>query len=102
MNALVDSRRPEVDALCRTLRVRSLDIFGSAATGRFDPYTSDIDAIVEFETMTPAQYVEAYFSLKEGLERLFERPVDLLSSSSIKNPYFRQSVEASRVRIYAA
>jgi hypothetical protein len=57
---------------------------------------------VEFETMTPAQYAEAYFSLKEGLERPFERPVDLLSSSSTKNPYFRQSVEASRVRLYAA
>ena len=99
MDPLITSRRAEVDDLCRRLRVRCLDIFGSAVGGRFDPTSSDVDVVVEFEPMPPAEYAEAYFSLKEGLEYLFGRSVDLLSASSIKNPYFRQSVEASRVRI---
>ena len=102
MDALIDLRRAEMDDLCRQLRVRSLDVFGSAAQGRFDPSSSDVDLVVEFEPMPPAEYAEAYFSLKEGLESLFGRPVDLLSASSIRNPYFRESVDASKVRIYAA
>jgi predicted nucleotidyltransferase len=102
VDALIDLRRAEVDDLCRQLRVCSLDVFGSAAQGRFDPSSSDVDLVVEFEPMPPAEYAEAYFSLKEGLESLFGRPVDLLSASSIRNPYFRESVDASKVRIYAA
>jgi len=36
------------------------------------------------------------------LERLFGRPVDLVEPRPIRNPYFRQAVEQSRVLIYAA
>ena len=102
MNDLVDSRSAEVAELCRRLRVRGLDAFGSAVRGGFDPKSSDLDFLVEFEPMSPAEYAEAYFSLKEGLESVFGRPVDLISSSSVVNPYFRESVEASRRRMYAA
>jgi len=102
MNDLLDSRATEVAVLCRRLHVRELDAFGSAVTGNFDPGSSDLDFLVDFEPLPPAEYAEAYFSLKEGLESIFGRPVDLISSSSVVNPYFRESVEASRRRMYAA
>lgn len=102
MNDLVDSRTVEIAELCRRLRVQELDVFGSAVRGDFDSTSSDLDFIVEFEPMLPAEYAEAYFSLKEGLESVFDRPVDLVSSSSVVNPYFRDSIEASRRRLYAA
>jgi predicted nucleotidyltransferase len=82
--------------------VRGLDAFGSAVRGDFDPKASDLDFLVEFEPMSPAEYAEAYFSLKEGLESVFGRPVDLVSSGSVVNPYFRESIEASRQCVYAA
>ena len=102
MNDLVDSRRAELAALCRRLRVKRLDAFGSAVRGGFDPASSDLDFLVEFESLSPTDYAEAYFSLKEGLESLFNRRVDLVSSSSVVNPYFRESIENSSEQIYAA
>ena len=102
MNDLVDSRGAEVAELCRRLRVRRLDAFGSAVKGGFDPKSSDLNFLVELEPLPPPEYAEAYFSLKEGLEAIFGRPVDLISSSSVVNPYFRDSVEASREPVYAA
>jgi uncharacterized protein len=102
MKDLVYRRRAELAELCERLHVQRLELFGSAAGGRFDPASSDLDFIVEFKPLAPAAYTEAYFSLKEGLESLFGRPVDLITGSSLENPYFRESIEACREQVYAA
>lgn len=102
MQRLIEARSNELAALCQRLHVRQLDVFGSAARNDFDPASSDLDFIVEFEPIAPAEYADAYFSLKEGLETLFGRPVDLVTAASVANPYFRASVAASRQRVYAA
>jgi len=47
-------------------------------------------------------YADSYFGLLEALEQLFNRPVDLVVASAIKNPYFRESIERTRVLLYAA
>ena len=86
----------ELESLCMRYHVRTLDLFGSAATGAFDAETSDLDFLVEFE---PASR-NTYFPLLEELERLFGRRVDLVKESAIRNPYFRQSVEQTRIPIY--
>jgi predicted nucleotidyltransferase len=52
--------------------------------------------------LQPGAYVDAFFGLKEGLEELFGRPVDLVSAASIRNPFFRQSVERTKALLYAA
>ncbi|MES2562546.1 MAG: nucleotidyltransferase domain-containing protein [Pseudomonadota bacterium] len=102
MNDLVDSHRAELTALCARLHVKRLDIFGSAVRGGFDPAASDLDFLVEFDLLEPAQYADAYFSLKEGLEAIFNRHVDLVTRSSVVNPYFRESIESCRQQLYAA
>lgn len=102
MNDFVDSRRAEVSAICRRLQVKRLDVFGSAARGLFNRASSDVDFLVEFEPLPPPQYAEAYLSLKEQLESLFGRPVDLLTASSLRNPYLRESIESSCQQVYAA
>lgn len=101
MTNLFDQRRQEVAALCRKSGARRLDIFGSANRSDFDPATSDLDFLVEFDDVPPSQYAQAYFALKEGLERLFGRPVDLVTGSSLVNPYFRERVVQERRNIYA-
>jgi uncharacterized protein len=73
----VDSHREELRALCRRFHVRQLDLFGSAARGDFDPEHSDIDFLVEFDRSASLHAFDAYFGLKEALEELFGRPVDL-------------------------
>lgn len=101
MQALIETRSTELAALCRQLHVRRLDVFGSAVRDDFDPALSDLDFVVEFDPIAPVQYADAYFSLKAGLESLFGRPVDLVTAASIANPYFRDSLAASRQRVYA-
>ena len=102
MIADIALHREELRQLCRRFHVLRLDVFGSAARGDFDPARSDIDFLVEFEPLQPGAYVDAFFDLKEGLELLFGRPVDLVSATSIRNPYFRQSVERTKALLYAA
>lgn len=102
MIAGVASRRTELADLCRRFGVRRLDLFGSAARGDFDPERSDLDFLYEFEGKRPGGYANAFFGLKEGLERLFGRPVDLIAHAAIRNPTFRESVERTRALIYEA
>ncbi len=102
MNIAVAERAVEVEQLCRRYGVLRLDLFGSAATDQHRPEESDLDFVVEFGALPAAAYADAYFGLLEALERLFGRPVDLVSGGAIKNPYFRQSLERTRTLVYEA
>lgn len=75
--------RDAIEALCRKYAVRRLLLFGSAATDHFDEATSDIDFLVEFDD-APVRRFDAYFGLKEDLEALFGRPVDLVSTATLR------------------
>ena len=101
MTNLIDQKRNEVAMLCRRSGARRLDAFGSAVRADFNPATSDLDFLVEFDDVPPAAYAEAYFTLKEGLESLFGRPVDLVTSSGLANPFFRERIAAERTTVYA-
>jgi len=79
--------------------VRKLEVFGSAASGEFDPATSDIDFLVEFEDYGPGIF-DRYFGFLFGAEKLFDRSVDLVFDSRVKNPYFREAIDESREPIY--
>jgi predicted nucleotidyltransferase len=92
----------ELERLCRIYRVHRLELFGSAATGGYRPGESDLDFLVEFEPLPPGAYADAYFDLLDSLETLVGRPVDLVVASAIKNPYFRQAVEQTKILLYAA
>jgi predicted nucleotidyltransferase len=81
--------------------VRRLDLFGSATSDEFDEQTSDFDFVVEFDG-PEFDYLEAFFSLKEGLEGLFRRRVDLVTRASVKNPYFLRNILETQELVYAA
>jgi uncharacterized protein len=100
MIAEIASHREELAELCRRHHVRRLDLFGSAAGDDFDAERSDLDFLVEFEP--EALSLAAYFALKESLEALFGRNVDLVEPNAIRNPYFKESVERSRESIFEA
>jgi hypothetical protein len=102
MNAIVQEKVRELVALCKDRGVRRLAMFGSAASDRFNPASSDLDFLVEFQPVRPAQHADNYFGLQEDLERLFGVPVELVEPGPIRNPYFRQAIEESQVQIYVA
>lgn len=89
-------------SLCRRHQVCRLDLFGSALTDRFDAAHSDLDMLVTFDDLSPGSYADAYFALKQGLEELFGREVDLVTTASLANPFFRREVEAHRRMLFPA
>jgi predicted nucleotidyltransferase len=101
MNQIIESKREALAALCRRYGVRRLELFGSVTTDAFDPARSDLDFLVEFDALPPVTLADAYFGLKDSLEALFGRPVDLVTESSLSNPYFRERVMAERQAVYA-
>jgi hypothetical protein len=104
MNALIeliDKKRGELAELCRRYGVERLYLFGSALSDRFIPGSSDLDFVVEMRNREPTgSYADRYFGFAEELERLFGRPIDLITEQSIRNPYFRHEVETTRQLIY--
>jgi predicted nucleotidyltransferase len=96
----IDQLRPVIADLCRRLRIKRLDIFGSAITDRFGP-DSDVDVLVEFER-DAGDLFDRYFDLKEGLEQILGKDVDVVVEKALKNPYFKASIEHTRKNLYAA
>ncbi|MHB8528912.1 MAG: nucleotidyltransferase family protein [Caulobacteraceae bacterium] len=84
MTPAIETHVSEIDALCRRFGVRRLDLFGSATRRDFDPERSDADFLVEFGADEGST---AFIDLKEALEGLLRRRVDLVD---------RQAVEQSR------
>ena len=103
MVSLVEKNRKALKDLCVKFRVRRLEIFGSASTGRnFDTEKSDLDFLVEFLTLQPGEYADAYFGLLDALETLFHRHIDLVMPQAAKNRYFIESINKNREVLYAA
>ena len=97
---LRELRQLILDAAARS-GVREIRVFGSVARGE-EADDSDIDFLVEFDRSAPQHPFDAYFGLKEALEELFGRPVDLVEAGAVRNPYLKASIEQTRENIYAA
>ena len=102
MIELIKEKREGIAEHCQRLNVRSLDVFGSAARGDFNPETSDIDFLVEFGDRTAPGLLKRFLDLAESLEALFGRKVDLVTvAGAAKKPRFHANVEAEKEAVYA-
>jgi uncharacterized protein len=99
---LVEQHRRDLETLCRRHRVRTLELFGSAADGTFEPARSDLDFLVDFLPLERGQLAPDYFGLLHGLEDLFHRKIDLVMPRAVRNPYFLRAINQNRKVIYAA
>lgn len=88
-----------IQQLCKQHKVLNLFVFGSALTDKFTP-ESDIDLLVEFDDVDLKNYADNYFNLKYSLQDLFHRQVDLLENKALKNPFLKQTIDASKKLIY--
>ena len=71
---LIENNIQKIIDLCKKHKVHKLFVFGSILTNRFD--------------------------FKYALENLFGREVDLLEEQTIKNPYLKKNVDATKTLIY--
>jgi predicted nucleotidyltransferase len=102
MQAFIRDSQAQIAELCRTHHVRRLAVFGSAVRDDFDPERSDVDLLVEFEPIGFDRYFDNKSELRKGLRDIFSRKIDLLTWSSIRNPYLRREIEAANELLYAA
>ena len=103
MIARVQDNVAAIRALCAEYGVVRLEVFGSAATGAFDPQHSDVDFLVEY----PPNYefglwLTRYFEFQGRLAAVLACPVDLIMAGAMRNPYVIRSANASRRLLYAA
>ncbi|MCK5226489.1 MAG: nucleotidyltransferase domain-containing protein [Planctomycetes bacterium] len=103
MIGIIEDNYEAIKKLCVQYQVQRLELFGSALTGyNFDPKKSDLDFLVEFLPLKQGQHADAYFGLLEAIEKIFNRNIDLVMNSAIKNPYFLESINKNRKVLYAA
>ena len=100
LQQIINQRESDFNKLCGTYSVKSIYGFGSSVTNSFDEKNSDIDLLVEVDEIDPIKRGDKLLSLWDNLEFFFKRKVDLLTDSSIKNPYLRKSIDATKILVY--
>jgi predicted nucleotidyltransferase len=88
----------QIHELCLKHSVGELAVFGSVLTDNFND-SSDIDLVVDFSSIERKEYAGNYFNFKKSLEDLFQRKVDLLEKSALKNPFFLEVLQNTKKMI---
>lgn len=98
---LIEMNLQRITDLCCKHKVRTLAVFGSILTDRFSDQ-SDVDLLVDFEPVDHDKfdYVGNYFGLRDALELLFNRRVDLIEEKGLRNKYFIANVNRTKQMIY--
>lgn len=98
---LIELNLQRILDLCRRHKVKSLAVFGSILTDRFND-NSDVDLLIDFEPTDPDKfdYVANFFDLQDSLEALLKRKVDLVVGSSLRNKFFINNINRTKQVIY--
>ncbi|AFL84859.1 putative nucleotidyltransferase [Belliella baltica DSM 15883] len=96
---ILEENIERIKELCKEHRVKRFSVFGSVLTDNFSP-NSDIDFIVDFDEKDPLKYTDLYFQLKDKLELVLKRQIDLIEERGLKNTFFKKEIESSKVVIY--
>ena len=94
-----DKKLNLIKKLCEQYKVKTFSAFGSVTRADFNN-ESDMDFVVDFNESDPFEYTHLYFQLKDNLEKLLKRHIDLIEYRAIKNKYFRKELDETKVLIY--
>ncbi len=61
---------------------------------------SDVDLLLDVDVKEDLEAGRALWNVWDGLEAFFQRPVDMLTEDSLRNPYLRKEIERAKVKIY--
>lgn len=96
---LIETNLQQIFELCRKHNVKTLSVFGSILTDRFNS-ESDVDLLVDFDSGNIEDYVSNYFNFKDSLSSLLGRDADLLEENGIKNRFSLKNLNSSKRLIY--
>lgn len=88
---------------CDCWKVQEFYLFGSVLRDDFQPEDSDIDVMVQFSP--EARWGFEFVSMKQELESLFDRKVDLLTKAAVeksRNWIRRQEILSTAKLLYVA
>jgi predicted nucleotidyltransferase len=91
--------REKITAFCHRWQVTEFAIFGSALRDDFNAL-SDIDILVSFNAVAEITLLDLA-QMQIELERLFNRPVDLVEKAALCNPYRRREIIETSQVVYA-
>jgi predicted nucleotidyltransferase len=86
--------------LCRKWKVKEFSLFGSILSEDFSP-SSDVDVLVSFDPAAPWSLWDL-MDMKEELEALFGRSVDLVEKEALRNPWRKRRILSTYEVVYAA
>jgi predicted nucleotidyltransferase len=94
----------QIAEFCRKWNVSEFALFGSVLRDDFRP-DSDVDVLVTFTSaeLTPSLF--EHVDMQDELERIFGRPVDLVSKKGVErsdNRFRRKAILESARVVYAA
>jgi uncharacterized protein len=89
-----------LEELCNRYGLHELSIFGSALREDFRP-DSDVDVLVDLDPGV-IMTIELFLAIRDELESLFGRKVDLVQKPLLRNPYRRGEILRTREILYAA
>lgn len=97
---LIELNIDKIKELCKQYRVKTLSVFGSILTDRFND-KSDVDLLVRFEEdVNYTTYGDNYFGFIDSLRALFNRDIDLVDETTVRNKYFREELNETKHLIY--
>ncbi|PGH38288.1 MAG: nucleotidyltransferase [Candidatus Nephrothrix sp. EaCA] len=100
IHPLIQPYLPDIVNLLKAHQITQAAIFGSGVTDRFNE-ASDVDFLVTIkEGLDPVEAGEHLWDLTYELEALLHRKIDLLTERSLKNPYFIEEVNKTKLIIY--
>ena len=82
------------------MQITEFALFGSVLTDEFGP-GSDVDVLVNYSNEAGWSLLDLA-AMQEKLEQIFGRPVDLVERDTLRNPFRRQRILATKRVIYAA
>jgi len=92
--------RETIAEFCQRWKVTEFAIFGSALRDDFNAL-SDIDVLVSFDDLAEITLLDLA-QMQIELERLFNRPVDLVEKAALRNPYRRKEILETAQVVYAS
>lgn len=100
MNQILSKNIKLINKYCEKYNVEQLYAFGSVCTPVFND-KSDIDLLIDFQkNISIEKYTNNYFILRELFEKIFKRPIDLLTVNMLENPYFIKVMEKTKTLLY--
>jgi uncharacterized protein len=100
VNQRVSASPTQIAEFCQRWQIIEFALFGSVLRDDFRP-DSDIDALVTFAPESRWSLFD-WVDMKEELEALFKRKVDIADKEGLKNPYRRHEILQTLQVIYAS